>query len=133
MLRTPAGDRTATIDNAWLHDGRLVLKFQGVDSISAADDLRGAEVCLPLEERTPLEPGEVYFDDLIGFTVIDSATGMPSGQVIGWEEMPATPLLTIRRNSGREILLPFASRFITRIDTGNRALHVIDLDQLEIA
>src|ERR1700677_2990403 len=46
----------AQVEKVWYHDGRPVLKFAGVDSISGAEELAGADILVPAEERAA--PGE---------------------------------------------------------------------------
>ncbi|MDQ6676901.1 MAG: 16S rRNA processing protein RimM, partial [Acidobacteriota bacterium] len=48
------------VESAWFHLGTLVFKFSGIDSISDAEALTGAEVRIPFSERRPLEPGQYY-------------------------------------------------------------------------
>jgi len=60
-----------TVERIWSHDGTLVFKFVGIDSINDADKLRGAEVRIPTVERAPLDEGEYYQSDLIGCEVRD--------------------------------------------------------------
>src|SRR5438132_7730131 len=44
------------LEDHWFHKGQVVLKFQGVDSISDAEALIGSEIQIPRAERTSLEP-----------------------------------------------------------------------------
>ena len=44
----------------WLHKGGIVLHFEGVESISAAETLAGLIVAIPLAHRAPLADDEVY-------------------------------------------------------------------------
>ena len=59
------------IESVWLHDGRPVIKFRGIDSISVAEALTGAEVRLPASEKMPLEEDEVYQSDVIGCRIME--------------------------------------------------------------
>ena len=59
----------------WLHKGGIVLHFAGVDSISAAEELAGLVVAIPLAERATLAEDEVYIGDLIGCTLVDVGRG----------------------------------------------------------
>ena len=65
--------REAEVERHWLHKGRIVLKFAGIDSISDATSLRGWHVAIPREARAPLSDDAVYVADLIGCHVIDEA------------------------------------------------------------
>ena len=59
-------DVAVELTEAWPHKEDWVLKFAGVDSIEKADQFRGAEVWVPMEERSALPSGEFYQSDLVG-------------------------------------------------------------------
>jgi 16S rRNA processing protein RimM len=100
-----AGDGGAyQVEEVWEHAGALVFKFRGVDSISDAEKLRGAEVQVPRSERVALEPGEYFHSDLIGCEVRERTSGRVVGRVTGFEEYGGPALLEI--DAGR-ILIPF--------------------------
>ena len=69
------------VEEAWLHQDQLILKFAGVDSISDAERFRGGEVRVPFSQRAPLAEGEYYLSDLPGCAVVDASTGEPLGTV----------------------------------------------------
>ena len=110
-----------TIERIWDHDGTLVFKFAGVDSINDAEKLRGAEVRVPSEERVPLDEGEYFHSDLIGCEVRDLATNRLIGKVTGWEEYGGPSLLDI--DNGR-ILIPFVKAICPEIDPQARVIKV---------
>jgi 16S rRNA processing protein RimM len=92
------------VEEVWEHAGALVFKFRGVDSISDAEKLRGAEVQVPRTERVALEPGEYFHSDLIGCEVRERASGRVIGRVTSFEEYGGPPLIEI---DGGRILIPF--------------------------
>ena len=92
------------VEEVWEHSGALVFKFRGVDSISDAEKLRGAEVQVPRTERVALEPGEYFHSDLIGCEVRERASGRVIGRVTSFEEYGGPPLIEI---DGGRILIPF--------------------------
>ena len=63
--------RELTIEDLWPHKSFLILKFAGVETISDAEMLKGAELQVPRGERAELEPGSTYLSDLAGCTVFD--------------------------------------------------------------
>ena len=67
--------RQVELLNDWLHKGGVVLHFAGVDSITAAEALKGMVVAIPREERAALGEDEVYVGDLIGCVLVDVAGG----------------------------------------------------------
>jgi 16S rRNA processing protein RimM len=113
-----------TIEHAWLHDQRAVLKFVGVDSIDAAESLRNGLVCILSSEREPLAPGEVYFSDLIGCQAFDATTGELLGIVSDWYETGATPLIVVLTPDDKELLVPFARTIFEQIDVRGRRLQL---------
>jgi len=107
------------------NDGRIVLQFAGIDSITDAEKLAGLEVIVPNEERMPLNDDSVYISELIGCTVYDGPTVVG---VIADVQFPATadgtrrldeaaPLLEVASTDGEEILIPFAKAFVVGVDT----------------
>lgn len=118
--------RAAEIERHWLHKGRIVLKFAGVDSISDAETYRGWHVAIPREGRAPLEADAVYIADLIGCHVIDEASSaVDLGAVLDVErgEGDAPDLLILRRND-EELLIPFAKAYLVAIDLDARILRM---------
>jgi len=108
------------VESAWFHQETLIFKFRGVDTISAAELLNGAEVRIPLEQRTPLEPGEFFQDDLLGCQVIDRRSGQTLGKVTGWQDGGGSGLLVV--NEG--LLIPFARSICVEIDPADKRIAV---------
>jgi 16S rRNA processing protein RimM len=106
------------VENTWMHGDHLIFKFQGVDTISEAEKLAGAEVSIPFEQRAELADDEVYQSDLIGCEVFD-ATGRLLGVVTEFEETGGTPLLHIG-----DLLIPFARSICVTIDPANKRIVV---------
>jgi 16S rRNA processing protein RimM len=92
------------VERVWTHDGVLIFKFRGVDSIAEAETLRGAEVRVPVAERVTLNEGEFFLDDLVGCEMRDAASGRVIGRVTAWAEYGGPVLLEI--DNGR-IEVPF--------------------------
>jgi 16S rRNA processing protein RimM len=108
------------IETTWFHDGTLVFKFRGVDSISAAELLSGLEVRVPLADRAPLEAGEFFQSDLIGCEVIDRESGARIGAVTDWDDGGGNGLLVIDGN----LLIPFARAICVEIDPAAKRIAV---------
>ena len=115
------------IEQSWLHKGRIVLKLAQVDSISAAELLRGAEIVLPAEKRMPLEPGAAYIGDLIGCRLIDhNQPGHPEVGVVQdvIQQTATTDLLVVLGSDGAEHWIPFAEAYLVRMDLEGRRLEM---------
>ena len=111
------------LENHWLHKGGVVLKFAGVDSISQAETLVGSEIQIPQAERAVLEEGSVYVSDVVGCLVTDGGReiGRVADVTFGAGE---APLLVIRRNDGKEYLVPFAAEYIRRLAPAEKRLEM---------
>jgi 16S rRNA processing protein RimM len=116
---SPQGEKFL-IESIWFHDGTLIFKFEGVDTISDAEGLYGREVRIPASERTSLDEGEYFQDDLIGCEVVDRRTGESIGRVTGWDDGGGTGLLVV----DGELLVPFAHSICVAIDPAAKRIAV---------
>jgi 16S rRNA processing protein RimM len=110
--------RPITLIHHWLHKGAIVLHFEGISSITAAESLTGLLVAIPRAQRTPLADDEFYIADLAGCTLLDVAPPQPV--IVGViEDIDRTagpiPLLVVNGPTG-EVLVPFAKTFLRRVD-----------------
>jgi 16S rRNA processing protein RimM len=121
--------RPAHVRRCWLHGRQAVFHFEGVDSISAAQELAGCEVQVPLSERVELPAGKYFTSDLEDCEVWNAAEGEGGGaacclgRVRGVDFSAGTPLLVVDTARG-ELLIPFAEQICTRIDTAARRIEV---------
>jgi 16S rRNA processing protein RimM len=83
------------VESTWFHSGTLIFKFRGVDSMTDAERLAGAEVRVPLSQRVTLDPGEFFLSDLEGCQVVDRRTGDALGRITGWEDAGGSGLLVV--------------------------------------
>jgi 16S rRNA processing protein RimM len=115
--------REVAVAETWWHDGRLVFRFAGIDSIAEAEKWRGALVEVPGEERWPLPEGRYYHSDLIGCRV--ERGGEEIGVVTEVEEPGAHSLLVVRLADGREAAVPLVPAVCPVVDIAARRI-VID-------
>ena len=123
QLLMPSGKRRSVeLKDFWPHKDRVVLKFAGVDSIAAAEELRGCEVQIAASERVELANGSVYISDLIGCAAYDR--GELLGEITGVEFGAGdAPLLKIEHQQ-RELLVPFANAYIVRLDAVGKKIEL---------
>jgi 16S rRNA processing protein RimM len=118
--------REVTLEAHWEHKGRIVLKFEGVDSITDAEKLAGNLVQIAAADRTQLEAGAFYVSDLIGNTLVD--TGVMPPRTVGriddvQQGVGAAPLLIVK-DGQREFEIPYAEAYIVRFDREARVLEM---------
>jgi 16S rRNA processing protein RimM len=119
--------RTLRIEAARFHKDRVLLKFEGVGSITEAEALRGALVQVPESERFPLPAGQVYLSDLMGCSVWER--GEILGTVVGWQETGTVPLLQVD-SDGSELLIPFTPAICCSVDIAGKRILVNTPDGL---
>jgi 16S rRNA processing protein RimM len=121
--------RTVEIEAFWLpvgrNQGRVVLKFAGVETISDAEMIAGQDVIVPREERLPLDEESVYISELVGCAVYDGLQRIGVIEDIQFAMSAdgarriddVAPLLAVISADGDEVLIPFAKAFLISVDT----------------
>lgn len=123
-LRWESGrEQAVELADVWQYRGLVVLKFAGIDSITDAEALEGADVCISRAERTELPEGEYYFSDLVGCRVIERGSQRELGEVTGWVEYGGQALLEVRTRDG-EALVPFVRDICVEISPLERRIVV---------
>ncbi len=121
-LDSGGGRRELELEHCWPHKSFMILKFAGVDSISAAEELVGAEIQIPADERSGLEAGAHYISDLVGCAVVDAVAG-ELGKVkdvqFGAGE---APLLIVQ--GAKEYMVPYAAAYLKKVDMAGRRIEM---------
>jgi len=115
--------REVRIETLWPHKSWLVLKFAGVETISDAEVLKGAELQLPRSERAALEPGWTYLSDLIGCTVFDGGREIGPIEEVEFGAGEA-PLLVVKSAGKLPYEIPFAEAYIEKIDVAAKQVQM---------
>ena len=126
--------RATEVAAFWLpvgrNEGRVVLQFAGIDTISDAETIAGLDVLIPREERLALDDESVYISELIGCTVYDGSKEIGVVDDVhfamtadgGRRLEDAAPLLAVASVEGDEILIPFAKAFLVSVDTNEKCI-----------
>jgi 16S rRNA processing protein RimM len=143
-----AAELETTIESLWSptgrNAGRVVLKLNGIDSISAAELLAGRELLIPAAELPALEPDTWFVRDLLGCRLFDGDTLV--GEITGVEYpmsadgrtrlpdapplLEVTPLFDSRSNPSdspaapgghtEPALVPFLKSWLETVDLSQR-------------
>ena len=125
LLAPSAPERPVELENYWLHQGRIVFKFAGVDSMNDAEALRGLDIAIPQIERAPLEDGAVYISDLLGCVLVDSRSGHEVGFISEVDrESTSTSLLVVDTPASGQLLVPYVLAFHPRVDLALRRVSI---------
>ena len=103
--------------------GALVAELEGVGSRDDALALRGVEVGVPRERLPALAAGEHYQADVVGMAVVNR-DGERLGEVAGFVESGAHPIVRVAGPGGAERLIPWVARYIDRVDASARRIDV---------
>ena len=127
LAKAPVAEKEARreleIEELWPHKGLLVFKFAGVDSMSDAETLIGAELQLPRVERAELDPGWTYVSDLIGCTVLDHGREIGRIEDVQFGAGEA-PLLIVTGAVGKKFDIPFAEAYLEGVDAAQRQVRL---------
>ncbi|RCK68168.1 ribosome maturation factor RimM [Desertihabitans brevis] len=122
-------ERTVTVVSTRWHQGRMLVRLDGVDDRDAAEALRGLLLVVRVEEdEEPEEPGEYYDRQLVGLAVLDAA-GQRAGTVRAVVHLPAHDLLEVDVEDGRR-LVPFVEALVPEVDLAAGHLRLADVEGL---
>jgi 16S rRNA processing protein RimM len=108
----------------------VLLRLDDVQSIEAAELLRGAELCVPRALLPALPEGEFYHVDLEGLAVFNTA-GERVGAVERVHEYPASSVLFVQGEAGLWEV-PMSEPYLVEIDLPGGRVVVDELDDLEL-
>ncbi len=94
----------------------VVLGFDEITSIEEAEKYINSEIYVDREDAVPLEEGEYYMADILGFKAV-----LEDGTVIGtledYMDTPAQTILIFKADgTGKQIMIPDVPEFIREID-----------------
>ncbi len=115
--------RDVTVEDVWPHKSYLVLKFEGVGSITEAEALVGAELQIPIGERAQLENGWTYLSDLVGCTVFDGERRIGEIEDVQFGAGEA-PLLVVKSANKLPYEIPYADAYLEKLDLEQRQIRM---------
>ena len=122
-VATSGERREFKIENAWFQNERVVLKFEGIDSVEAAEEWRNAEICVTESEVVQLDSGEFYDWQLEGLEAV-TVEGDRLGSVREIMRTGGTENLVVAGET-RDFLIPFAESICVEVDLEKKRI-VID-------
>lgn len=117
LATEPAERGPLTVSAARWHGGRLLVRFAGVTDRVGAEQLNGTTLLTEVDERErPADPDEFYDHQLVGLEVVTAGDGPLVGTVDDVLHLPGQVLLSVRRPTGEEVLVPFVSAIVPVVD-----------------
>jgi len=120
----PTGERERLrLKEHWFQRNRIILKFEGYDSIEAAKALVGSELVVPESECIKLAQGQFYFWELANCEV-ENPAGERLGQVREVMRTGGVEMLVVENDTGREWLIPMAADICVEIDVESKVIRI---------
>jgi 16S rRNA processing protein RimM len=117
-----------TIESARFHHPHILVKFQGVDTMDEAEQLRGEVAYVPIAMAVSLEEGSFYHYQLIDLEVITDK-GLSLGRVTDVLTTGSNDVFVVRGDLG-EILIPATKEVVKSISPKDGKIMIIPLEGL---
>jgi len=116
-LKPPAGPAVPKrVESVRFHKNQALVKFEGVEDISAAENLRGCELRIPASQLKALPEGEFYIRDILGIRVV-TEEGEDLGEVVEVIRAPANDVYVTQK-----ALIPGLREVVREVDLQNRRM-----------
>ena len=104
-------------------DANAIVKFEDIDTQERARDLTGCDVFFP-RALSDSDDDALTWAEIIGFSLIDAATGKTIGQIASVDDSTLNILFELEDDT----LVPASEELITDVDKDNRTI-TIELPQ----
>jgi 16S rRNA processing protein RimM len=116
------GERETEVEFFRRQHGNCVVKFRGIDHISEAEQLVGAEIKIAIDQLSPLEAGWFYTFQLKGCRVF-AVSGECLGTITDVLDFGGSEVLKVD-SENEETLIPFAQEYLKKIDLDQKRIEV---------
>ncbi|MTI31379.1 ribosome maturation factor RimM [Xanthovirga aplysinae] len=110
------------VETIHIAKGKANIKFEDIDQIEKAEQLKGCKLFLPLELLPKLEEGQFYYHQVINYQVWDEQKGL-LGKIQSIYEMPNQDLIAMDFQ-GKEALIPVSDEIIEKVDHEAKIMYV---------
>lgn len=115
--------RRLKVEDNWFHNDRVILKFEGYDTMTAAQSLAGGRLVIAEADLKALSEGEFFEHQVIGSQAV-TAEGRSLGDVTAVLRTGGTDVLIIRDEDGRERMIPFVDDICTSVDVAAKRITI---------
>lgn len=110
------------VEDSWFHQDRVILKFEGYDTMTSARELVGGVLVISEADTHPVAEDEFFEHQLIGAEAV-TPEGKTLGLVSRLLRTGGTDLLVIAGADG-ELLVPFADEICTDVDVSGKRITI---------
>jgi 16S rRNA processing protein RimM len=107
--------RVLNVEDSWFHKDRVILKFEGIDTMTDAETLVGGRLVISEIDARELDQDEFYEYEIVGSDVI-TTDGIQLGRVTKLVRTGGTDVLVVE-DGNRELMIPFAEDICPEVDT----------------
>lgn len=106
------------IESARPHKGTVIIRFEGIDDLSTAEGLRGADLRIREKDLVPLGKDEYYIHDIVGLDVLTT-----DGEYLG-------KVKEVLRGVANDVyvtdraMIPAVKEFVVDVDLEKKAIIV---------
>jgi 16S rRNA processing protein RimM len=93
-----------------------LLVVEGLHDRNGAEALRGAILSAEVDDADVPDDPEEFFDHQLRGLAVVTVAGVPVGTIDDVIHLPSQDLLSVRREDGREVLVPFVTEIVPEID-----------------
>lgn len=110
------------IENQKINGDKMIMQLQDVKKVEQAVAFMGKAVFLPNELMPELEDDDFYFQEIVGFKMVDVLKG-EIGEISDVLEYPTQAVIQVMKD-GKEILIPIHDDIIQKVDKKAKILTV---------
>ncbi len=110
------------IENQKINGDKMIVQLQDVKKVEQAVAFMGKAVFLPNELMPELEDDDFYFQEIVGFKMVDVLKG-EIGEISDVLEYPTQAVIQVMKD-GKEILIPIHDDIIQKVDKKAKILTV---------
>ncbi|MDD3999805.1 MAG: ribosome maturation factor RimM [Bacilli bacterium] len=118
-----------TLDSHRVHKGLDLITFNNLKNINEVLGYLQKEIYVQRESLPELKSDEYYYDELIGAEAY-LESGKKIGLIIDIEEVPQGAILVLKKNDGKEALIPFIEAFVPIVDLENKKIIIKPIEGL---
>ena len=119
---TGTGEPETEVEFFRRQHGHCIVKFRGIDHISDAERIVGAEIKIPADQLKPLDEGWFYTFQLKGCRVF-AVSGECLGTITDVLDFGGSEVLKVD-GENEETLIPFAQEYLKKIDLDQQRIEV---------
>ncbi len=130
FIRTKQGDIEVEKNSCKFFKNLVILSFKEFDNINDIEKYKQCEIYVSRDNAVELKDDEYFITDIIDAKVIDQQ-GKDIGILIDVIQTGANDVYVVKKEDGKEVLLPVISDCVKNIDTVNKVVTVVMMKGLE--